>query len=141
PLSQIIYAYPGDGDDEGNGTFVIGDGDAVVGKQVTFWSAQWHKANSLSRGSAPASFTGFANSTSIRPPKPGGLWTTDRDDDSAPPRRIPTHMAVIVSSSITKSGSRISGNISRMVVVETAPGYKPNKSHVGTGKVVAIIVP
>jgi hypothetical protein len=48
-------------------------------------------------------------------------------------------MGVVVSSSITKSGSTISGNISRIVVVETAPGYKPNRSHVGTGKVVAIV--
>jgi len=149
PVSQIDYAYPADRADGifvpvggGSSSFVIGDRDAVIGKQVTFWSAQWHKLNSLSGGSAPASFKGFAYSTGPRSPKPDGLWTSEKDDgDPSPPRRIPSHMAVIVSSSITKSGSTIKGNISRIVVVETAPGYRPDPGHAGTGKVVAIIAP
>jgi hypothetical protein len=46
-------------------------------------------------------------------------------------------MAVIVSSSISKSGSTIAGNTPHVVVVETHPGYAPNPGHPGTGKVVA----
>ena len=48
-------------------------------------------------------------------------------------------MAVIVSSSITKSGSTISGNTAHMVIVRTNPGYAPNPGHPGTGDVVAQI--
>src|SRR5205823_1292544 len=36
-----------------NGSFVIGDNDAVIGKHVTFWSAQWSKLNHPSSGGAP----------------------------------------------------------------------------------------
>jgi hypothetical protein len=150
PLSQIIYAYPtrraDDAGSGGGGTFVIGDIDVAIGKQVTFWNAKWNKLNSLSGGPAPTSFKGFANSPSTQPPSAGGTWTTDRDDDdSVLPTNIPAYMAVIVSSSITKSGSTISGNISRMMVVGTAPGFKADSSRAdsraGTGKVVAIIAP
>src|SRR5207253_1219652 len=72
PVSQIIYAYPearGDGilptvsGAGGGATFVMGDLDAVIGKQVTFWGAQWDKLNSLSSGAAPSAFKGYANAT------------------------------------------------------------------------------
>ena len=46
-------------------------------------------------------------------------------------------MGVIVSSSISKSGSQISGNTPHIVVVQTNPGYDTNPGHAGTGKVVA----
>jgi hypothetical protein len=36
---------------------VIGDGNAAMFSQVTFWGAQWWMDNSLSGGLAPASFT------------------------------------------------------------------------------------
>ena len=41
--------------------FVVGDGNATLGTHVTFWGAQWWKLNSLSGGTAPAAFKGFAN--------------------------------------------------------------------------------
>ena len=50
-------------------------------------------------------------------------------------------MAVIASSSITKSGSVILGNIPLIVIVQTDPGYDSNPGHAGTGTVVAIIGP
>ncbi len=46
-----------------SGSFVIGDQSAKVGAAVTFWGAKWWKLNSLSGGTAPSSFTGFASST------------------------------------------------------------------------------
>jgi hypothetical protein len=142
PVSQIIYAYPearGDGflptvpGAGGGATFVIGDLNAVLGKQVTFWGTQWDKLNSLSGSPPPPSFKGYANAISVQPPGPGGAWTSS--NGSAAPASIPSYMAVIVSSSITKSGSTISGDVVRMVVVRTDPGY----GHVGTGTVLAII--
>ncbi len=48
-------------------------------------------------------------------------------------------MAVIASSSISKSGPTISGDIPHIVVVTTNPGYAPNPGHPGTGSVVAIV--
>jgi hypothetical protein len=122
-----------------NGSFVIGDLNAAVGNQVTFWGAQWWKLNSLSGGSAPSSFKGFANSTSTTPPTCGGSWSTDPGNSSGPPSSVPSYITVLVSSSITKSGSNIAGNTRQMVIVRTNPGYGPNPGHAGTGTVVAVI--
>jgi hypothetical protein len=51
---------------------------------------------------------------------------------------LPQFITVIAASSITKTGSEISGNIPMLVVVETDPGYEPNPGHPGTGTVVSI---
>jgi hypothetical protein len=127
-VSELIYANATDG-----GSFVIGDLDAVVGKQVTFWGSQWDKANHLSGGSAPSSFNGYANTVD------GAVWTSDPANSSAPPATVPAYMAVIASSSITKSGSTIQGNIPIIVIVKTDPGYAPDGGHAGTGTVVATL--
>jgi len=47
-------------------------------------------------------------------------------------------MAVIVTSSVTKAGSAISGNATAIVVLKTDPGYSGNPGHAGTGTVVAV---
>ena len=120
-------------------SFVIGDLDAVVGNKVTFWGAQWWKKNHLSGGSAPASFKGFANCTNPNPPTCGGTWQSDPGNSSGPPPSVPADMTVIVSSSITKSGPIISGNIPKMVTIHTDPGYDPNPGHEGTGTVTAVV--
>ena len=119
--------------------FVIGDLNAVVGEQVTFWGAEWAKKNSLSGGSAPASFKGFANSSSPNPANCGGTWSSDPGNSFGPPSSIPGFITVIVSSSTTKSGNVISGYIPSLAIVKTDPGYDPNPGHAGTGTVVAII--
>ena len=131
--STLIFAYPAAG-----GTFVIGDLNAVVGNSVTFWGAQWSKLNSLSGGSAPASFKGFANQSSTTPPSCGGTWTTDPGNSSLPPSSVPSYMAVIVSGSINKSGATISGDIPQMVIVKTNAGYAGNPGHAGTGTVMFV---
>jgi hypothetical protein len=46
-------------------------------------------------------------------------------------------MGVIVTSSLHKSGSAISGNTIHIVVIEVSPGYASNPGHSGTGRVVA----
>jgi hypothetical protein len=48
-------------------------------------------------------------------------------------------MAVIVTGSVHKSGSTISGTIEHIVVVKTNAGYGPNPGHAGTGKVTRVV--
>jgi uncharacterized repeat protein (TIGR01451 family) len=122
----------------GGGNFVIGDNNAAVGTSVTFWGAEWWKLNTLTGGAAPASFKGFAKS----PPTAtcGTDWTTSPGNSAPPPLGpLPSFMGVIVASSISQSGSTISGNTVHMVIVQTNPGYAPNPGHAGTGTVVAQI--
>ena len=122
-----------------SGSFVIGDRNATVGNPVTFWGAQWSQPNSLSGGPAPASFTGFASTTPNNTPRCGDTWTTDPGTSSNPPRSVPEFMAVIASSSISKSGPTISGNTPEIVIVKTDPGYRPDPDHPGTATVVAVL--
>jgi hypothetical protein len=120
------------------GAFVIGDGNAGVGSQVNFWGSQWAQNNSLTGGSAPNAFKGFEGSS--QPSDCGGdIWTAAPGNSGSPPPTVPTDMTVIVASSVTKSGSTISGNVVHLVVVKTDPGYQPNPGHPGTGQVEAII--
>jgi len=117
---------------------MIGDGNSANGTHVTFWGAQWWKLNSLSGGAAPASFKGFALSPAT--PSCGASWTTGPGNSPNPPAGpLPDFMGVIVTSSVSKSGSQISGNTVHMVVVQTDPGYSNNPGHAGTGTVVAQI--
>jgi hypothetical protein len=127
----LIFAFA-----PGGGTFVIGDGNSAVGSAVTFWGAQWWKLNTLSNGTAPASFKGFAKSPAA--PTCGATWTSSPGNSSGPPAGpLPAFLGVIVSSSISKSGSQITGDIPHMVIVQTNPGYQSNPGHAGTGTVTA----
>ncbi len=122
----------------GGGSFVIGDKNAAIGTEVTFWGAQWWKLNSLSGGTAPAAFKGFAKNPST--PICGTNWSTDPGNSVPPPAGpLPTYIGVIVASSIGKSGSTITGNILDIVIVRTDAGYAPNPGHAGTGTVVATV--
>jgi uncharacterized delta-60 repeat protein len=120
------------------GSFVIGDHNAVVGQNVVFWGAQWAKSNSLSGGPAPANFQGFANTTSASPATCGQTWQSGPGNSAIPPAGVPTTINVIVASSITQSGSLISGDISKMAVVQTDPGYDSSSGHAGTGTVISV---
>jgi hypothetical protein len=136
--SALVFAYLGGG--FGNGTsFVIGDKNAVSGNAVTFWGGQWASHNSLSGGPAPAAFRGFASHTSTTPPSCGGSWTKTRGPSSRPPASVPSYIAVIASSSISRSGTTTSGDAPHIVIVKTNPGYAANPSHPGTGTVVAVL--
>ena len=46
-------------------------------------------------------------------------------------------MGVVVTSSVSKSGSTISGDSKHIVVVKVDPGYAPSPGHPGTGTIVA----
>jgi len=131
--SVIVFAMPS------SGNFVIGDGNATVGTNVTFWGAQWaNHLNSVSSGAAPAAFKGFEDT----PPAAacGVTWSTDTGNSTPPPAGpLPSFMAVIVSSSISMSGSTISGNTVHIVIVKTNAGYQPDPGQAGTGTVVAMV--
>jgi hypothetical protein len=127
----VVFAFA-----PGRGGFVIGDGNSTNGTAVTFWGSHWAKANSLSGGAAPAAFKGYA----LNPATPacGTSWSSDPGNSTPPPAGpLPAYMGVIVSSSITQSGSQISGDTVHIVIVKTDPGYGPAPGHAGTGTVVA----
>lgn len=128
--NTLIFEFPA------GGTFVIGDvvPGASVGTQVYFWGAQWHKENTLSGGPTPPAFKGFEDS--LDHPACGQSWTSRPGNSSDPPATIPSYMGVIVSSSISQSGSTIAGDTVAIVVVRTDAGYEPNPGHPGTGRIV-----
>jgi hypothetical protein len=129
--SGLVFAFA-----PGGGAFVIGDNNRANGTSVTFWGAKWWKLNSLSGGSAPASFKGFAEAPTT--PACGTGWNSDTGNSTPPPAGpLPAFMGVIVTRSATQSGSIDSGNTVHIVVVQTNPGYQPNPGHPGTGIVVA----
>jgi hypothetical protein len=113
------------------GSMIIGNLD---GNAVTFWGSQWTKSNFLSGGPVPDAFKGFAGTA---PQACGGGWTSVPANSPPPPATLPTYMGVIVSSSIVQSGNTVSGNVPKIVVVRTNPGYGPSPSQAGTGTVVA----
>jgi hypothetical protein len=131
----LVFAYLG------RGSFVVGDRSDAVGSSVNWWGSQWAGRNSLSGGSAPDSFKGFADSLSSTPPACGGSWTSDPGNSGRPPATVPSYMAVISAGSIRKSGSTISGNVMHIVIVKTDVGYADDPGHAGTGTVIAQLCP
>jgi len=129
--SALIYAFP-----SATGAFAIGDENSVEGTSVTFWGGKWSKLNSLSGGSAPDSFNGFGQGSVM--PTCGVAWDASTGNGNPPAgNTLPTYMGVMVTSSVTQSGSTDSGNAVHVVIVRTKPGYQPDSGHPGTGTVVA----
>jgi streptogramin lyase len=130
--SSLVFAFVS------GGMFVIGDGTPPVGGSVTFWSSAWSAANIVSGGSGPASFKGFA--TTMTSPACGSVWASTTGNSSNPPAGpLPAYMAVVVTSSVVKSGWTITGHITRIVIVKTDSGYSPDPGGTGTGTVVAVL--
>jgi len=126
------FEFPAGGD------FVIGDLVNLSGNAtVNFWGSLWSQNNPMTGGSGPNEFKGFENGTAT--PTCGSTWTSQPGNSSNPPATVPQFMGVIVSSSVVKNGSTISGNVKKIIVVETNAGYGPAPGQVGTGRVVAII--
>jgi hypothetical protein len=136
--TAIVFAFPS------RGAFVLGD-DTVAAAlpitTVTWWADDWSTENSLSGGFAPPAFKGFAATvalpTSTPPAACAGPWTSRPGNSSSPPASVPSYMGVLVSSSVTKSGSTISSDTTKIVVVKTEPGYAADPGHHGTGTIVA----
>ena len=125
-----------------NQAFVIGNGNAQVGDEVTFWGAQWWKDNALADAqapgdvTAPASFKGFANNLNATTPF-DAPFTTGTGNSSNPPPTIPAQMCVLVADMVVQSGSTITGDVIGAVLVNTDPGYEGDPGHPGTGTIVA----
>lgn len=127
----IVFAFPA------RGIFTVGDRSATAGASVTYWGAQWSKANALTGGSAPNAFKGFAATPGSTPPACGATWSTGPGNSSQPVDTVPAYMGTAVTAKVTQSGATISGAITRIVVVVTRPGYDANPGHAGTGTIVA----
>jgi uncharacterized protein (DUF2237 family) len=131
--TAIVFAFPS------RGAFVLGDTTVAHAgsSSVTFWGSQWSSVNTLTGGSAPAAFKGFAAASTSTPPACGGTWTTGPGNSPSPVATLPAYMGTLVTSSAVASGSSISGNIVGIVVVQTAGGYAADPGHAGTGTIVA----
>jgi len=136
--TATVFSFPS------RGAFVLGDETVAAASPitpVTWWADDWSTENSLSGGFASPAFKGFAAEvplpTSTPPAACAGPWTTRPGNSSAPPASVPSYMGVLVSSSIIKSGSTISGGTNRIVVVRTEAGYAADPGHHGTGTIVA----
>ncbi len=126
------------------GSFTVGDLSSGTGSPVTYWGSSWSGANALSGGAAPSAFKGFVNDLSMEPPVCGAPWTSRQGGNSVgppPAGAIPSYMGVVVPTGVSKSGSEMSGNTARIVVVQTNPGYDATPGHPGTGTVVAQFCP
>jgi PKD repeat protein len=141
--TAIVFAFPA------RGAFVLGDSTVAAATpttSVTWWDASWSKLSSLTGGSAPPSFKGFAETVTSLPTQTpanvcGATFTTSPGNSPPPTSTVPSYMGVIVASSVSKAGNDISGNWGGIVVVKSDPGYAPNPGHPGTGKIVAVFCP
>jgi len=134
--TAIVFAFPS------RGAFTLGDKTvASATTPTTWWADNWSGLNSLSAGPASTAFKGFAPIISLPTTTPaakcGSSWTTSGGNSPPPPTSVPAYMGIVVTSAVTKSGSTISGNAVKIVVVKTNPGYAPEPEHHGTGTIVA----
>jgi hypothetical protein len=116
---------------------VVGNGNASVGSTPTFWGSDWYLRNTLSGGTAPDSFKGFEN-TPAGPTGCGGTWSTRTGNSPPPPSGLPSYTAMLVTSSVTKSGSVLTGTKPMIVIVHVNPGYDANPGHPATAEVLAV---
>ncbi len=138
--SAIVFSFPS------RGAFALGDNTvAAAGPTTTvnWWNDSWWSLNSLSGGTAPLSFKGFAGSITTLPTTSpanvcGTTFKTGPGNSPPPTEGVPSYMGVLVTSSVTKSGNTVSGTWAGIVVVKTDPGYAPSPGHPGKGTIVGV---
>jgi FtsP/CotA-like multicopper oxidase with cupredoxin domain len=132
--TAIVFAFPA------GGAFVAGNATTANGATLNFWDAGWASANTLGIA-APNAFKGFANGVSLPTASPpatcGSGWTSSGGNSSGPPATLPAYMGMLITGSVQKDGSVVSGNTVSIVVVTPQPGYGPSPGHPGTGVIVA----
>ena len=122
--------------------FVIGDVEPhAIGDVVNFWGSQWWKSenNQFSGTVDPgyASMKGFAD---ISGNACGLTWQTLPGNSSKPPAPpLPDDIAVIVTSTVGKTGNNLSGNIVEIVIVHQDGKYKNDPGHAGHGTVTSVV--
>lgn len=126
----------------GTPVFVIGNNEARgTGVSVNFWGAQWWKNNFMTGlvDNGVASFKGYASTASNGC---GGTWTSRVGNSPPPLATIPRFINVIVTSTVTKNGPNIGGNIVEILTVDTEnAGYAPNPGGKSFGVVTAKLCP
>lgn len=135
----IVFAFPS------RGAFVLGDQTVAAAAPTTvmrWWSDSWWNVNTLSGGTAPLAFKGFAAGIATLPTTSpanvcGSSFVSSGGNSPPPANGIPSYMGVLVASSIIKPNSTIKGTWSKIVVVKTDPGYATSPGHPGTGTIVA----
>lgn len=118
--------------------FVIGDGQIHdIGSTIDFWGSQWSAKNSMSGSVAngAAAFKGYAGTADMFC---GGSWSARGGNSTPPPASIPTRIAVIVTSSIDKKGSDLSGKIKKILLVDQDGSYGASPGKSGKGIVADI---
>ena len=119
--------------------FVIGDVQATdIGATVNFWGAQWWKNNQMSDvvSNGVASFKGYATTSGNMC---GGTWESRPGNSYGPPATLDGDIAVIVTSTVTKDGAAIRGDIKRIVLVHQDGSYGPNPGHSGNGVITGVV--
>ncbi|GAC1611755.1 MAG: hypothetical protein NVS3B26_27780 [Mycobacteriales bacterium] len=136
--TAVVFAFPS------RGAFTLGDRTVAAASpstSITWWADNWYQLNSLTGGTAPSSFKGFAATvalpTSTPPAACGGNWQTLPGNSPPPTAGVPSYMGVLVTSRVSKTGNSIAGNTTHIVVVRTDPGYAPDPQSHGTGTIVA----
>ncbi|MCU1589924.1 MAG: hypothetical protein JWP11_1180 [Frankiales bacterium] len=125
--SQTLVAFQRTG-------FVIWGGNVggvAPGSTVSFWGSKWFD-QVVSGNAQPANeFKGFASTVTATG------WNSTGGASSGPPATIGQYVSVIVATSLTKSGSTIAGNISKVAVVKvTNPdSYRPSPGATTSGTV------
>jgi hypothetical protein len=120
-----------------------GGADRLSGRSGTVTDGIWHVTFPLPFVVAVQlwfpieSVTDSAGLGAAEPSTCGSAWTTSGGNSPPPAAGIPSYTVVVVTSSVGKSGSVISGNSVHIVVVRTDTGYAPNPADHGTGTVVA----
>jgi hypothetical protein len=92
----------------------------------------------LSQGDAPAGFKGYALNVDMA----HCAFTSVKGNSAPPPDGpLPAVMSVLVTSSVTQSGSTVSGKVLGVAQVATDDGYASDPGHAGTGSVVVGFMP
>lgn len=113
------------------GAFVVGDVGLAIGSTVTYWAKDWSAKNRLSKGVVITGFKGYASAAPTKPVV-GRAWTSTTTASLYPPTALPRYVAVLVASSLRLSGTTVTGNVIRVVLVQRSSTF-------GVGKVVAYL--
>ncbi len=121
----------------GNAPGTAANPNVVAGQDYTFWGAKWYKQVTSGHYGAGNSFKGYVDTIS----EDGTTWTARPGNSSGPPATVAGYIGVLVTTSVDKSGSTLSGNVAEIVVIKVNDpnAYRPDPGHAATGVVVAIV--